>query len=69
MACRNAPYYGSGLTPVEPYAFWSNAAPGFGFGIDLRIKELDYATLRRLVDQWKRLSPNYYGDFYPLTSW
>ncbi len=66
VACDNAPYYGGGPTPVQPYAFWSNAAPSLGSGIDIRIKEIDYAALRRLVAQWRRLSEYYYGDFYPL---
>jgi len=69
VATRNAPYYGSGRTPVEPYAFWSNAAPGLGLGIDVRLKDLDYPALRRLIGQWRQVSPDYYGDFYPLTSW
>lgn len=69
VAARNAGYYGSGKTPVEPYAFWSNASPSLGFGIDMRVPDLDYAALRRLVAQWRRMIPNYYGDFYPLTSW
>ena len=33
------------------------------------MKELDYAALRRLIGQWRAISPNYYGDFYPLTPW
>ncbi len=65
----NAPYYGSGPTPVEPYAFWSNACQSTGMGIDVRVKELDYATMRRLIGQWRRIAPHYYGDFYPLTAW
>ncbi|MCX6902485.1 MAG: alpha-galactosidase [Verrucomicrobia bacterium] len=69
VATRNAPYYGSGLTPVEPYAFWSNVSPSLGCGFDMREKDLDYAALRRLVHQWRQMSVNYYGDFYPLTSW
>jgi alpha-galactosidase len=69
VATRNAPYYGSGATPVEPYAFWSNTSPSLGCGFDMRVKDLDYAALRRLVGQWRRISPNYYGDFYPLTRW
>jgi alpha-galactosidase len=69
VATRNAPYYGSGHTPVEPYAFWSNAGPSFGCGFDMRVKDLDYAALRRLFAQWRQVSPNYYGDFYPLTPW
>ncbi len=69
IAARNAPYYGSGLTPVEPYAFWSNVSPSLGFGIDMRVREIDYASLRRLISQWREMNPNYYGDFYPLTPW
>lgn len=66
---RNAPYYGSGRTPVEPYAFWSNAGQSIGFGLDVRLKNLDYAAVRRLIGQWRQIAPNYYGDFYPLTPW
>ncbi len=69
MASTAAPYYGGGFTPVEPYAFWSNAAPSLGSGIDVRVKEIDYAALRRLVGQWRRLSEFYYGDFYPLSAY
>jgi alpha-galactosidase len=66
---RNAPYYGSGHTPVEPYAFWSNAGQSIGFGLDVRLKDLDYAAVRRLIGQWRQIAANYYGDFYPLTPW
>jgi len=69
VAARNASYYGSGLTPVEPYAFWSNVTPGLCTGFDMRVKELDYTTLRRLIGQWRQIIPNYYGDYYPLTAW
>ena len=48
VASSAAPYYGGGLTPVEPYAFWSNAAPSLGCGIDIRVQEIDYDALRRL---------------------
>ncbi len=46
VATRDAPYYGSGPTPVEPYAFWSNAGQSLACGIDIRLKDLDYAALR-----------------------
>ncbi len=45
------------------------AGQGLGLGIDVRLKDLDYATLRRLIGQWRQVAPNYYGDFYPLTPW
>ncbi len=69
VATRNAPYYGSGPSPVEPYAFWSNVTPSLGLGIDVRERGLDYAALRRLIALWRQVAPNYFGDFYPLTPW
>lgn len=70
VACttnRDTGYYGGGKTPIESYPFWSNSAPGLGLGIDIREKELDYPALRRLIEQRAKVSPYYYGDFYPLT--
>jgi alpha-galactosidase len=67
VAYSGAPYYGGGATPVQPYAFWSNAAPSLGSGIDLRVKEIDYAALRKLLAEWRETCKYYYGDFYPLT--
>ena len=69
VACANAGYYGGGLTPVEFYAFWSNVAPSLGSGIDIRVKEIDYDALRRLIGQWRNTNANYYGDYYPLTEY
>ncbi|NOX54667.1 MAG: hypothetical protein GXP27_09555 [Planctomycetes bacterium] len=69
VACADASYYGGGWTPVEPYAFWSNAAPSLVSGIDVRVKDLDYDALRRLLAQWRQISPLYFGDYYPLTSY
>jgi len=67
VACANATYYGGGPTPVESYAFWSNTAPSLGSGIDIRVREIDYDALRRLVGQWRQINRFYYGDYYPLT--
>ena len=67
VASAAAPYYGGGLTAIEPYAFWSNAAPSLGCGIDIRVRQIDYQSLRRLYRQWRQLSEFYYADFYPLT--
>ena len=69
VACINAPYYGGGLTPVEPYAFWSNVAPSVNCGFDMRVKEIDYNALRKLFDAWRSVCANYYGDYYPLTKY
>jgi alpha-galactosidase len=34
----------------------------------MRVKDIDYPAFRSLVEQWRTVSPYYYGDFYPLTS-
>ncbi|HLK16593.1 MAG TPA: alpha-galactosidase, partial [Fimbriimonadaceae bacterium] len=67
VATVDAPYYGGGFTPVQPYAFWSNAAPSLGSGIDVRVDTIDYPALQKLYAAWRELSEFYYGDFYPLT--
>jgi alpha-galactosidase len=67
VACDNQPYMGSGLTPVQPYAFWSNATLSLNVEVDIRVKEIDYAALRKLCQEWREINPLYYGDYYPLT--
>ncbi len=67
VAVESAPYYGGGVTPVHPYAFWSNTAPSLGSGLDIREKGLDYPALRHLFNAWRSIGRYYYGDYYPLT--
>ena len=69
VAWAKAAYYGSGWTPVEPYAFWSNAAPSLVLGVDVRERGIDYPTLRRLVARWRKVARFYDGDYYPLTDY
>lgn len=68
-ACAGVEYYSSGKTPVEPYAFWSNASPSTVCTFDMQVPDLDYEAIRKLVAAWREISPHYVGDFYPLTSY
>ncbi len=43
------------------------ACPSVILPWDLRDRQLPYDDLRRAVQQWREYSPNYLGDFYPLT--
>ena len=61
------PYFGTGISGVEPYVFRSQMTPGIITTWDLRRKDLDYDKLRTLVKEWRAIAPNYYGDLYPLT--
>lgn len=62
------PYFGAGC-PLNAgrYVQRSNMAPWIGTAIDVRNGALDYAGMRRFVDEWRRVIPYYWGDFYPLT--
>lgn len=61
------PYFGTGVNSVEPYLFRSQMTPAIGIGLEPGRQEDGYNRFRRLVDQWRRIAPYYYGDFYPLT--
>jgi alpha-galactosidase len=59
--------------PVEPpdkvdaYYFRSGMTASFGLSIDIKRNDYDYALLRRLIAQFRQVSPFYLCDFYPLT--
>ena len=63
------PYFGTGTSGVDSYVFRSQMTPGIITSWDLRRKDSDTSAMRTLVKQWRTVSPNYYGDFYPLTSY
>jgi len=61
------PYHGTGTKNVAPYHFWSTMAPNVIPCWDMRDQNLDYASLRRWLKQWREIAQYYYGDYYPLT--
>jgi alpha-galactosidase len=63
------PYFGTGTSGVDPYVFRSQMTPGVITSWDLRRKDSDTDAMRKLISQWRTVSVNYYGDFYPLTSY
>ncbi|MEM8945730.1 MAG: alpha-galactosidase, partial [Planctomycetota bacterium] len=75
------PYYGTGThigksligqagsNVVDVYEFRSQMGPSVTACWDLRDESLDYDTLRTLSAQLKRASPNYLGDYYPLSAY
>lgn len=66
------PVFGSNTVPtdtVSPYAYRSGHASNVVLGYDLRRKDLDYAQLRKLAEEWRRIVGCYEGDFYPLTGY
>lgn len=67
VACEGVPYYGSGHTEVQGYAFWSNCAPSLVCMFDMREKGLDYDAIRRLISARAEIADDFLGDYYPLT--
>ena len=63
------PYYGTGINRVDPYSFRSDMCPAVVLQIDIRRKDLDYGSLRRMCSQWRTIAEYYYGDYYPLTAY
>ncbi len=63
------PFNGTGFITVDKYLIRSQMSPEFTIGVDTRRKDLDYDLLRELVREWRQVSPNYFGDFYPLTKY
>jgi alpha-galactosidase len=61
------PYYGTGINSVEPYIFRSQMSPGMAMGVDASNYPNGYEKLKKLIAQWRQVSWNYYGDYYPLT--
>jgi alpha-galactosidase len=53
---------------IDTYAFRSDMFPSIHAHWDVRRTDIDYARLRQLVGQWKKVAPDYTGDYYPLTS-
>jgi alpha-galactosidase len=52
---------------VSEYDFRSHMSPTLNACWDLRDTTLDYDKMRRLVAEFKQVSPLYFTDFYPLT--
>jgi alpha-galactosidase len=52
---------------TNTYLYRSVMSPHLTPCFDMRKRDLDYVTLRRLTAEWRRIAPCYYGDYYPLT--
>ena len=60
------PYFGTGVNTFDAYGFRSQMTPALALAWDLRRKDRDYDSLRRLMAQWRQVADYYYGDYYPL---
>lgn len=61
------PFFGTGINTPDPYTFRSQMCPWLICCYDMRRTDLDYAALRKLHGDWKRIAPLFLKDFYLLT--
>jgi alpha-galactosidase len=61
------PYFGHAGGYFDSYRFRSNMYSCVGIGENFGDPKGDFAGLRRSIDQWRRVAPNFLGDYYPLT--
>lgn len=61
------PYFGSGMYPGDEYWHPSCIFPASRVGMDTRRPDQDYARLKRMMAEFRRVEPYLLGDFYPLT--
>ncbi len=61
------PFYGTGTSKTDTYLVRSTLCPHFTACWDQREAGLDWANLKRIMDQWNAFAPNFFGDYYPLT--
>ncbi len=64
------PYYGQGVydNPRDLlYSVRSSMSPAFGFCADVRKPGVDWAAIRRIAADWRRVAHFFLGDFHPLT--
>jgi len=54
---------------TDTYLFRSVMAAHLTMDLDMRSDKVDFPTVRKLYAQWREVSPNFFGDYYPLTSY
>jgi alpha-galactosidase len=62
------PLHGTGNFTISPYHFRSNLSASMVINWDINSKEHSLPELRKYFQDFKRLRPFYYGDYYPLTN-
>lgn len=60
------PYFGTPSDPRDNYVFRSSWSPQINMGWDVRRNDLDYAWMRKSVEQWRGVAQEMLGDYYPL---
>ena len=61
------PFYGAPTVGQDNYTFRSAWGPQINLGWDVRRTDTNYNHLRHMLAQWREVSKDFFGDYYPLT--
>lgn len=64
------PYHGQGVYFKEEYFTYcarSYMCPAFAIALAVPKETVNWPLYRRTLDDWRRIAPTYWGDYYPLT--
>lgn len=63
------PLYGTGLNQFDAYSARSCFCPFINACYDVRSRDSDWESVRRLISEWRQIAHYYLGDYYPLTEY
>lgn len=63
------PFQGTGCRDMDPYHVRSIFGSSINSCWDVRRDDLDYATARKLLTEWREIAPAFLGDYTPLTDY
>jgi alpha-galactosidase len=61
------PLHGTGHYELTPYSFRSSMSSAIVLNWDINSSSGSIPEMRKYMNEFKRLRPYYYGDYYPLT--
>jgi alpha-galactosidase len=62
------PFHGTGIESADSYLMRSHYSPSFGFGGPIQAN-FDFASRKKMGEEWREIADNFLGDYYPLTSY
>jgi alpha-galactosidase len=61
------PFHGTGEFFNDAYSFRSHICPAMGTANDPTKTPVDFKPLKKILEDWHAVAPEFFGDYYPLT--
>jgi alpha-galactosidase len=63
------PYFGTGEYYNNGYSVRGHFCQGMGIGYNPALMPVDWKRLKKTIADWQAVVPEFYGDYYPLTTY